>query len=146
MQLGCTGGLVFRVVPDSGVGCDRMRDALPSICLCALVYTGVPLSVRALFVVFPTALSVFVCMCLSVWVVWVGSRGHVGCRGGRNRPSFRPGCIRRPNIDLHARPFASECAAPCIFIAVFAHFHVAQNRTMVMRAPIGGRCRPNGRK
>ena len=111
-----------------------------------LVYTGVFLSVRVLSVVFPTALSVFVCMCLSVLVVWVGSRGHVGCVGGRNRPFFRPGCIRRPNIDLHARLFASECAAPCIFVAVFAHFHVAQNRTMVMRAPIGGRCRPNGRK
>ena len=40
--------------------------------------------------------------------------------------------------DLHA--------APGIFVAVFAHFHVAQNRTMVMRAPIGGRCRPNDRK
>ena len=36
MQLGCTGGLVFRVVPDSGVGCDRKRDALPSICLYAV--------------------------------------------------------------------------------------------------------------
>ena len=35
-----------------------------------LVYTGVFLSVRVLSVVFPTALSVFVCMCLSVW--WCG--------------------------------------------------------------------------
>ena len=36
MQLGCSSGLVYRVVPDSGVGCDRMRDALPSTCLYAV--------------------------------------------------------------------------------------------------------------
>ena len=55
-----------------------------------LVYTSVPLSVRALFVVFPTVLPVFVRMCLSVLVVWVGYRGHVGCVGRPQPPILPP--------------------------------------------------------